>query len=135
MNKEDIWVARVRTVMTQAHDQADDDSARCHALADLRQRNLYAPPTWHPGLDGQWLTLSDADPFDYFVAWSASRPTKTSPWSLTCVRTGRTCTLQVEFLTTTAWRPRGSSSPPRACCACEERRTLLAAHDLLAPGA
>ena len=100
MNKEDIWVARVPVpVMTQAHDQADDDFARCHALADLRQWNLYAPLMAPVGLDGQWLTLSDADPFDYCRAERLIRPTAdlTVEFDLQAAQAGNG-TLQVEFL-------------------------------------
>jgi hypothetical protein len=100
MNKEDIWVARVPVpVMTQAHDQADDDFARCHALADLRQWNLYAPLMAPVGLDGQWLTLSDADPFDYCRVERLIRPTAdlTVEFDLQAAQASNG-TLQVEFL-------------------------------------
>jgi len=66
MNKEDMWVAHVPVpVETTAHSHADDDFAECLSLADLRQWNIYSPRMAPVGLDGEWLTLSDEDPFDY----------------------------------------------------------------------
>lgn len=69
MNKEDIWVAHVPVpVMTKATSHADDDFGRCQSLADLSSWNLYSPLMAPVSLDGAWLQLADADPFDYAVA-------------------------------------------------------------------
>lgn len=66
MNKEDIWVAHIPVpVQTIAHAHANDDFSNCHALSDLRQWNIYSPRMASVGLDGEWLTMHDEDPFDY----------------------------------------------------------------------
>ena len=66
MNKEDMWVAHIPVpVETAAHAHANDDFSYCHTLADLRQWNIYSPLMASVGLDGEWLTLHDEDPFDY----------------------------------------------------------------------
>lgn len=67
MNKEDMWVARIPVpVTTRAHRHADGtDFVKAHRLADLRDWNIYSPLMAPVGLDGQWLTLADSDPFDY----------------------------------------------------------------------
>lgn len=69
MNKEDIWVARVPVpVMTTATAHAADDFGRCRRLADLTSWNLYVPLMAPVSIEGEWLQLADADPFDYAVA-------------------------------------------------------------------
>jgi hypothetical protein len=66
MNKEDIWVSRIPVpVEVSAHSQADDDFSKFRTLADLTQWNIYSLKMAPVSLDGKWLVLSDADPFDY----------------------------------------------------------------------
>ncbi|WP_278983163.1 MGH1-like glycoside hydrolase domain-containing protein [Segatella bryantii] len=66
MNKEDMWVARIPVpVLTEAHAQADDDFTTYKRLADLTTWNIYSPKEAPVSLDGEWLTLSDSDKFDY----------------------------------------------------------------------
>ena len=66
MNKEDMWVAHIPVpVQTEAHGQAHDDFALCHNLHDLNLWNIYSPLMAPVRLNGQWLELRDADPFDY----------------------------------------------------------------------
>lgn len=66
MNKEDMWMARIPVpVQTEAHAHANDDFSTARHLADLTQWNIYMPKMAPITLDGQWLTLSDSDPFDY----------------------------------------------------------------------
>lgn len=66
MNKEDMWVARIPVPITlKARSHANDDFARAKTLADLTSWNIYSPVMAPVSLDGQWLVLSDKDPFDY----------------------------------------------------------------------
>ncbi len=66
MNKEDMWVARVPVpVTTEAHAQADDDFSCVARLSKLTAWNIYSPLLARVSLDGEWLVLSDKDPFDY----------------------------------------------------------------------
>lgn len=100
MNKEDMWVGHIPVpVLTEAHAQADDDFARCHQLSDLRQWNIYSPRMAPVGLDGQWLTLSDEDPFDYCRVDRLVRPTAdlTVDFDLQAAQNGNGL-LQVEFM-------------------------------------
>lgn len=68
VNKEDIWVARVKVpVQTKASSHADEDFADFGGLSDLTMWNLLSG-VWAPvsleQKDGKtWLTLSDKDPF------------------------------------------------------------------------
>ena len=66
MNKEDIWVARIPVpVQTESHSQADDDFSRYSSLSQLTSWNVYSPIMAPVGINGNWLTLKDEDPFDY----------------------------------------------------------------------
>lgn len=66
MNKEDMWVARIPVpVMAKAFAHADDDFGKVNSPADLKAWNIYSPLMAPVGIEGQWLTLSDNDPFDY----------------------------------------------------------------------
>lgn len=66
MNKEDMWIAHIPVpVQTAAHAHASDDFTQYKTLADLTQWNIYMPKMAPITLDGQWLMLSDSDPFDY----------------------------------------------------------------------
>lgn len=77
MNKEDIWVAHVPVpVLTTATEQAHDDFSAYKSMEDLRSWNIYSPLMAPVTLDGKWLKLADADPFDYAVAERKVPPTK-----------------------------------------------------------
>lgn len=66
MNKEDMWIARVPVpVQTAAHAHANDDFSTIGKLSDLTQWNVYMPKMAPITIDGEWLRLSDCDPFDY----------------------------------------------------------------------
>ena len=66
MNKEDMWIARVPVpVQTAAHAHANDDFSTIGKLSDLTQWNVYMPKMAPITIDGEWLRLSDSDPFDY----------------------------------------------------------------------
>ena len=66
MNKEDMWIARVPVpVQTTAHAHANDDFSTIGKLSDLTQWNVYMPKMAPITIDGEWLRLSDSDPFDY----------------------------------------------------------------------
>lgn len=66
MNKEDMWIARIPVpVQTTTHAHANDDFSKFNHLSDLTLWNIYMPKMAPISLDGQWLTLSDSDPFDY----------------------------------------------------------------------
>lgn len=66
INKEDMWVAHIPVpVQIEATAQADDNFSDCKSLADLRQWNIYSPLEAPVSVQGQWLTLSDRDKFDY----------------------------------------------------------------------
>ncbi len=66
MNKEDIWVAKIPVpVKLEATTHAKGNFARYKKLADMTDWNIYSP-LWAPvSLDGEWLKLSDKDPYDY----------------------------------------------------------------------
>lgn len=65
-NKEDMWVACIQVpVKTVATEHAAGNFGRYKTLADMTDWNIYSP-LWAPvALDGDWLTLSDKDPYDY----------------------------------------------------------------------
>ena len=65
-NKEDMWVSRIHVpVLTAATTHANTDFSQYQTLADMTDWNIYSP-LWAPvALNGQWLTLSDKDPYDY----------------------------------------------------------------------
>ena len=65
-NKEDMWVSRIPVpVLTAATTHANTDFNQYQTLADMTDWNIYSP-LWAPvALNGQWLTLSDKDPYDY----------------------------------------------------------------------
>ena len=65
-NKEDMWVSRIPVpVLTAATTHANTDFSQYQTLADMTDWNIYSP-LWAPvSLDGEWLTLSDKDPYDY----------------------------------------------------------------------
>ena len=74
MNKEDMWVARIPVpVQTRAHSHADgtefraatEASAAGSSLAQLTTWNIYSPVYAPVCLSDGWLTMKDADPFDY----------------------------------------------------------------------
>ena len=68
-NKEDMWVSRIPVpVLTAATTHANTDFSQYQTLADMTDWNIYSP-LWAPvALNGQWLTLSDKDPYDYAKA-------------------------------------------------------------------
>ena len=65
-NKEDMWVSRIPVpVLTAATTHANTEFSQYQPLADMTDWNIYSP-LWAPvALNGQWLTLSDKDPYDY----------------------------------------------------------------------
>ena len=65
-NKEDMWVSRIQVpVKLKATEQAHGSFSQYKKLADMTDWNIYSP-LWAPvTLDGQWLKLSDKDPYDY----------------------------------------------------------------------
>ena len=65
-NKEDMWVACVQVpVKLEATEHAAGGFDKYKKLADMTDWNLYSP-LWAPvKLDGEWLTMSDKDPYDY----------------------------------------------------------------------
>ena len=65
-NKEDMWVSRIPVpVLTAATTHANTDFSQYQTLADMTDWSIYSP-LWAPvALNGQWLTLSDKDPYDY----------------------------------------------------------------------
>jgi len=76
MNKEDLWVARVRTPITDAVNRhISDDFDRVQSESELELWNLYVPQwapvsivrdPWNPS--GRCLELRDEDPYDYAKA-------------------------------------------------------------------
>ncbi len=66
-NKEDIWVSRVPVpVKLNATAQADgSDFSKYKSLADMTDWNIYSPLFAPVKLDGEWISLSDKDPYDY----------------------------------------------------------------------
>ncbi len=68
-NKEDIWVSRIPVpVRLNATTHAGGSFSKYTKLADMTDWNLYSPLLAPVALDGQWLTLSDSDPYDYAKA-------------------------------------------------------------------
>ena len=65
-NKEDIWVSRVPVpVRIKATAHAAGSFSMFATLSQLKDWNIYSP-LWAPvTLDGEWLMLSDQDPYDY----------------------------------------------------------------------
>ena len=76
-NKEDLWVSRIPVpVLTTATGHAQGGFSGYAALADMTDWNIYSP-LWAPvRLDGEWLTLSDRDPYDYAKVERLIPPTK-----------------------------------------------------------
>ena len=65
-NKEDIWVSRIPVpVRLQATSHANGSFSQYDRLSQLTDWNLHVPRLCPVTLDGQWLNLSDGDPFDY----------------------------------------------------------------------
>ena len=68
-NKEDIWVSRIPVpVRLNATSHTNGSFIQFAKLADMTDWNLYSPLLAPVALDGQWLTLSDSDPYDYSKA-------------------------------------------------------------------
>ena len=68
-NKEDIWVSRIPVpVRLDATTHAGGSFAQYATLADMTDWNLYSPLLAPVTIDGEWLTLSDSDPYDYAKA-------------------------------------------------------------------
>lgn len=65
-NKEDMWVSRIPVpVKLKATEHAKAGFGAYKKLADMTDWNIHSP-LWAPvKLDGEWLTLSDKDPYDY----------------------------------------------------------------------
>ena len=65
-NKEDIWVSHIPVpVRLDATTHASGSFTQYAKLADMTDWNIYSPLLAPVALDGQWLTLSDSDPYDY----------------------------------------------------------------------
>ena len=76
-NKEDIWVSRIRVpVSLAATEHAHRSFSDYAALADMTDWNLYSPLYAPVTLDGEWLVLSDKDPYDYARAEKVIPATK-----------------------------------------------------------
>ena len=73
MNKEDMWIARVKVpVLDKEASPVNDVFSEMNPGTELDRWNIYSP-VWAPvkieKLDGQrWLTLKDKDEFDYAKA-------------------------------------------------------------------
>lgn len=65
-NKEDMWVSRIPVpVQTAATEHAQGGFGKYKKLADMTDWNIYSP-LWAPvELDGEWVKMSDKDPYDY----------------------------------------------------------------------
>ncbi|MBR2243601.1 MAG: six-hairpin glycosidase [Prevotella sp.] len=65
-NKEDMWVSRIPVpVRMEATTHANGSFSMFSTLSQLTDWNLYSPQ-WAPVvLQGEWLQLSDCDPYDY----------------------------------------------------------------------
>ena len=65
-NKEDMWVSRIPVpVQTAATEHAQGGFGKYKKLADMTDWNIYSP-LWAPvELDGEWVNMSDKDPYDY----------------------------------------------------------------------
>ena len=68
-NKEDMWVSRIPVpVRLEATTHANGSFSQFSTLSQLTDWNLYSP-LWAPiVLQGDWLRLSDRDPYDYAKA-------------------------------------------------------------------
>jgi len=65
-NKEDMWVSRIPVpVRLNATTHAGGSFSKYGKLADMTDWNLYSPLWASVALDGEWLRLSDSDPYDY----------------------------------------------------------------------
>jgi hypothetical protein len=66
MNKEDMWVSRIKVpIRIAATEQADEEFSKYHSLADMDDWNIHSPLFAPVSLDGKWLKMSDKDPYDY----------------------------------------------------------------------
>ena len=65
-NKEDMWVSRIPVpVRLTATEHAQGGFGRYKKLADMTDWNIYSP-LWAPvELEGEWVKMSDKDPYDY----------------------------------------------------------------------
>lgn len=65
-NKEDMWVSCIPVpVKIKATEHAGGSFSKYAKLQDMKDWNIYSP-LWAPvTLNGEWLTLSDKDPYDY----------------------------------------------------------------------
>lgn len=65
-NKEDMWVSRIPVpVKISATEHASGGFGKYGKLSEMEDWNIYSP-LWAPvRLEGDWLTLSDKDPYDY----------------------------------------------------------------------
>ena len=65
-NKEDMWVSRIPVpVRMEATTHVSGSFSPYKTLSDMTDWNLYSPQ-WAPVvLQGEWLQLSDCDPYDY----------------------------------------------------------------------
>lgn len=68
-NKEDMWVSRIPVpVRMEATTHVNGSFSMFSTLSQLTDWNLYSPQ-WAPVvLQGEWLQLSDCDPYDYAKA-------------------------------------------------------------------
>lgn len=65
-NKEDMWVSRTTVpVRLRATGQAHERFGDYKRLADMNDWNIYSPLWASVELRGDWLRLSDKDPYDY----------------------------------------------------------------------
>ena len=64
-NKEDMWVSRVPVPVKLEATTYPQSFSHYQHLADMTDWNIYSP-LWAPvSLEGEWLRLSDSDPYDY----------------------------------------------------------------------
>ncbi len=69
MNKEDIWVARVPVpVRLKSTEHATEDFSKYENLSQMEDWNLRTSLWAKVELEGEWLHLSDKDPYDYATA-------------------------------------------------------------------
>lgn len=65
-NKEDMWVARIAVpVRLRATEHAHGGFGGYAHLSDMTDWNIYSPLWAAVTLNGDWLRLSDKDPYDY----------------------------------------------------------------------
>lgn len=99
-NKEDMWVSRIQVpVKLKATEHAQGGFGQYKTLSDMADWNLYSP-LWAPvTLDGEWLKLSDKDPYDYARVEKVIPATKelTASFDVKAAQTDHG-ELQVEFL-------------------------------------